>query len=105
MTQQRRQGEAEYAAERASLAEAQRLAAQEERSYQGDQTYYPAYPGYPLYPIPLPCKRGNCAGRHPRVGMNVPGHIPGRPVRPVRAPLLDPPTAILTNPPAPRSHR
>jgi Domain of unknown function (DUF4124) len=106
MTQQRRQAEAEHAAERIRLAEAQ-LAAEEQIAYQTDQTYYPAYGGYggyPLYPNTLPCKRGNCVGRHPRFGMN--GHIPARPAHPVRPPLLDPSAAFLTNPPAPsRSHR
>ena len=102
MTQQRRQAEAVYAAERNSLAEAQRQAAEQEKAYQSDPIYYPGYGGYPLYPNQQSCRRGNCFGRNPRVGMN--GNIPGRPVRPVRVPLRDPPTAILTNPPAMPSH-
>jgi hypothetical protein len=101
MMQQRRQADAAYAAERTRLMEAQRLAAEEERAdallYQAGQTYYP---GYPLYPTPLPCKRGNCFGRHPRVGMI--GNTPSRPVRPVHASRLDQPAPLLTNPPAVR---
>jgi hypothetical protein len=110
MTQQRRQAEAAYAAERNALVEAQRQAAEYEKA--ADQTYFPAYPGYGgyggygLYSNSLQCRRGNCFGRNPRIGMNgnMNGNIPGRPVRPVRVPLRDPPTAILTNPPAPQPH-
>jgi len=110
MTQQRRQAEAAYAAERNALVEAQRQAAEYEKA--ADQTYFPAYPGYGgyggygLYSNSLQCRRGNCFGGNPRIGMNgnMNGNIPGRPVRPVRVPLRDPPTAILTNPPAPQPH-
>jgi len=106
MTQQRHQAEAAYAAERNRLVETQRQAAEYEKA--ADQTYFPAYPGYGgyggygLYSNSLQCRRGNCVGRQPRIGMI--GNIPARPVHPVRPFLRDPPTAILMNPPAPRPH-
>jgi hypothetical protein len=98
MVQQRRQAEAEYAAERARLVEAQRLAALEEKVdsllYQGDQAY-PVYSAYPLYPAQRPCRGVNCFGR-PHLPVGMPGHVQSRPLRPVRADLLDSPAALLT---------
>jgi len=104
MVQQRRQADAKYAAERARLVEAQRLAALEEKVdsllYQGDQVY-PLYAAFPLYPGQRPCRGTNCIGR-PRPPGGMPGHVQPHPLRPVRADRLDPPLPLWT-PSAPRA--
>ena len=97
MVQQRRRAEAEYAEERARLAEAQRLASLEQKVdmllVQGNQ---PLYPAYPIFPISPPCTGLLCAGRPTPPGI-LPGPMPPGQMVPKPLPVRHPHTGTSIN--------